>query len=123
MSIDVKEEIQGLNDTYKMIAQLIGIEDCLILYKNLKGLSITFPTKLIDPQYVKEQIRKKLQEEKVTRKEIQEFAIYYDYSERQIRRFLKEITEEIQEDVIQEENLAYISSWLQKQKEKDDKND
>lgn len=117
------KEMKGLNGVYKTIAQLIGLEECLVLYKHLKGLSITFPTKLIDPEYVKKQIRKKLQEEgMLTREEIQQLAIYYDYSERQIRRFLQEISHD-EQNIIEEGQLSYISSWLKQQKEKDDKNE
>ncbi len=114
----MKDDIEGLNGIYKTIAQLTSVDDCLVIYKNFKGLSVTFPTKLVDPNYVRKHLRKELKKEQVlTKAEIQHLAVSFDYSERQIRRFLQEEKQNFQDDNINEEELPYVAKWL---KRKDD---
>lgn len=85
----MKKDIEGLNGIYKTIAQLTSLEDSLILYRNFKGLTISFPTKLMASAYVKEYLKKEIAHGKsFSKEEIQQLAISFDYSERQIRRLL-----------------------------------
>lgn len=112
----MENEIEGLNGIYKTIAQLTSIDDCLVIYQNFKGLSVTFPTKLINADYVRKHLRKELLREKVLKKEeIQKLAVSFDYSERQIRRFLHDEKVKIQNDVVEEEELPYVARWLKDQ--------
>lgn len=87
-------ETESLNGIYKSIAQVLSVEECLILYQNFKGLSVTFPTKLVDPEYIKKFLNVQVMSgTTITKKDIQKLALHFDYSERQIRRFLKEAKE------------------------------
>ncbi|MGG5342083.1 hypothetical protein [Enterococcus sp. AZ192] len=109
----MEKEIEGLNGIYKTIAQLTSLEDCLVLYQHLKGLTINFPTKLIDGAYVKRYVEKEVHKGKVfSKEEIQQLAISFDYSERQIRRFLSEA---VNENKLEDESLPYIAQWLHSQ--------
>lgn len=113
----VKKEVEGLNDLYETIARITSIEDCLALYQQFKGLAVTFPTKLISSSYVKQTIQKELQKQSsLSKKEIQRLAIQFDYSERQIRRFLKEVQGKEETTRIEEQTLPYVAQWLQEQK-------
>lgn len=120
MEIHVKktEDIDGLNGIYKTIAQLTSIDDCLLLYQNFKGLTVSFPTKLLDSGYVKDYLRKELHQGKsFSKEEIQQLALSFDYSERQLRRFLSEAKEEVRKMARKEEPLPYVAQWIQAQKD------
>lgn len=118
----MKKEMEGLNGVYQTIAQLTSVEDCLKLYQQFKGLTITFPTKLIDSEYVKEYLRKELQQGKQhSSQDIQYLSRSFDYSERQMRRFLSEARYSLEDNLVEEERLPYVSHWLQKQKELEEK--
>lgn len=119
----MKKEMEGLNGVYQTIAQLTSVEDCLKLYQQFKGLTITFPTKLIDSEYVKDYLRKELQQGKQhSSQDIQNLSRSFDYSERQMRRFLSEARNSLEDNLLEEESLPYVSQWLQKQKELEEKN-
>lgn len=114
--------MDGLNGVYQTIAQLTSVEDCLKLYQQFKGLTITFPTKLINSDYVKDYLRKELKLGKQhSSQDIQYLARSFDYSERQIRRFISEIKTTMTDGIVEEESLPYVSQWLQKQKELEEK--
>ncbi|MEG0292844.1 hypothetical protein [Enterococcus sp.] len=116
----MERKIEGLNGIYKQIAQLTSVDDCLVIYKNFKGLTINFPIKLIDSEYVKKYLERELQKGKhFSKEEIQQLAIAFDYSERQLRRFLREAKEakdanqKIKTEEINENWLPYTASWLE----------
>ena len=116
------QDINGLNGIYKAIAQLTSIDDCLLLYQNFKGLTVTFPTKLLDSDYVKDYLRQALlQGETFPKEEIQRLAIAFDYSERQIRRFLSEARKDLKEKQVEEESLPYVAQWLQARNNEEEK--
>lgn len=106
-----------MNGVYKQLAQIIGLEDCLLIYKNYKGLTITFPTKLIDSEYVKRIVEAHLMTgQELTGKEIQGLASTYDYSERQIRRYIKEIKNQlVNAKRMEEAEEPYVIQWLKEQ--------
>lgn len=120
----MKKEIEGLNGVYQTIAQLTSVEDCLKIYQQFKGLTISFPTKLIDVDYVKTYLRKEIiQGKKYGSNDIQYLARSFDYSERQIRRFISEIKKELNDTMLKEEELPYVSQWLQRQKQNEEETD
>lgn len=125
MEIHVKktEDINGFNGIYKTIAQLTSVDDCLLLYQNFKGLTVSFPTKLLDSDYVKDYLRKELQQGKsFSKEEIQQLALSFDYSERQLRRFLSEAKEEVRKMAQEEEIFPRVAQWLQIQNDGGEKN-
>ncbi|HIY58714.1 MAG TPA: hypothetical protein H9829_11095 [Candidatus Tetragenococcus pullicola] len=96
IKIEEIKDIEALNGIYRTIAELTSFDDCLVLYKNLKGLSVSFPTKLYDPDYLKDVIREELNKnDKLSKEKIQLLAISFDYSERHIRRYIKEVKSEM----------------------------
>lgn len=110
----MKKDIEGLNDIYDLIAQTTSVEDALKLYHQFKGLTITFPTKLISKDYIVQTLKNELlRQGALSNREIQYFARRFDYSERQIKRFVQEAKKEIQkESGLKEEIIPYIAEWI-----------
>lgn len=105
--------MEELNETYRTIAQITSIEDAIAIHEHFKGLTVNFPTKLIDVNYVYRYLRKELEtDSKIGKRTIQEWAIQFNYSERQIRRMIKGIREEL---ALQENApLPYVVEWVPK---------
>lgn len=115
-----QNEAEGLNGVYKQLAKIVGLDNCLEIYKEFKGITVTFPTKLIDSAFVKLELEKSILGGKAySRQDIQQMAVYYDYSERQIRRYLKEINDRLmrEDSNIEETSIPYLANWLQQNKE------
>lgn len=74
------EEIHGLNDLYKELSDLIGIENMHKIYAQYKGVQISFPTRLYSKDYVREVVSKEYDG-----KNVSELARRYGYTERWIR--------------------------------------
>lgn len=89
------KELSSLNEVYQTIAKVTSLDDALRLYQEFKGLTITFPTKLISADYVKQYLKKETQKgHQLSSRDIQQLAREVDYSERQIRRFLSDVRRE-----------------------------
>lgn len=118
----MKQDIEGLNEVYQLIAQVTSVEDTLKLYQQFKGLTITFPTKLINREYIVKTLKKELMyKDKLSMKEIQNYARRFDYSERQIKRFIQVAKKEMKEaSQIKEEFIPYVAEWLNNEKNKKD---
>lgn len=87
MNISNREvKLEALNEVYREIAELIGIEKTLKLYRNYKGLQVNFPTRLYDKEYVIDQVIKA----KEAGENIRVLAVKYNYSERWIREMIQE---------------------------------
>jgi Mor family transcriptional regulator len=83
--IEVKEiKIKHLNGIYKDIAETLGIEMAVSIYKNYKGLQITFPKTFLSKEYVKEKIVNEYDGKNTKR-----LARRYGYSERWIIQIIK----------------------------------
>ena len=74
-----------LNSVYKDIAEAFGIDVAIQFYQIYKGMQITFPTRLFNPDYVKNQVPIEYDG-----KNIKQLAKKYGYSEKTIRRMVKE---------------------------------
>ena len=79
------ESKEGLVEIYNQLAEIVGVENTLTLYENLKGQQVTFPMRLYKTDYVAEEVRKRY-----NGRNIKELAREYNYSERHLRSFLKE---------------------------------
>ncbi|MBR5315088.1 MAG: Mor transcription activator family protein [Clostridia bacterium] len=77
-------DLSGLNDIYRDIADEIGIENTLIIYRLFRGTQISFPSSL----FSKEHTRKAIVME-YNGKNVPQLAQKYNYSERTIWRILK----------------------------------
>lgn len=82
---DVEKNTDLYNDIYKEISDLLGIEAAQKIYVRFKGQQITFPVRLYDPQLIQQNV---IQEYDGTN--IAELAQKYGYSEKTIRRMIKE---------------------------------
>jgi Mor family transcriptional regulator len=81
----LKKEIEGLNEVYKEIADEIGVENALVIYRMFRGSQVSFPSRL----FSKEHIHKSIIEE-YDGTNVSQLAQKYNYSERSIWRILKE---------------------------------
>ena len=80
----LKKELFGLNDVYRDIADEIGIENTLVIYKLFHGTQVSFPTRLFSKEYTHEAIVNEYNGNNVP-----QLAQKYNYSERSIWRILK----------------------------------
>lgn len=80
----MKKELFGLNDVYRDIADEIGIENTLVIYKLFHGTQVSFPTRLFSKEYTHEAIVNEYNGNNVP-----QLAQKYNYSERSIWRILK----------------------------------
>lgn len=74
------------NSVYEEISEEFGYEVALKMYQVYKGMQITFPTRLFNPDYVKKQIPIEYDGTN-----IKQLAKKYGYSEKTIRRILKDL--------------------------------
>lgn len=81
----LEKEIEGLNEVYKEIADEIGVENALVIYRMFRGSQVSFPSRL----FSKEHIHKSIIEE-YDGTNVSQLAQKYNYSERSIWRILKE---------------------------------
>jgi Mor transcription activator family. len=70
---------------YKDIADIIGPENVYLIYKNLRGQQVTFPKKLFTTEYTLRMVM-----EEYNGSNMKQLAVKYEYTERHLRRLLKE---------------------------------
>lgn len=86
MSID-KNKLKGeyLNSSYSEIANLLGIEAALKLHSQYRGTQIFFPVELFSREFIVKQIV-----EEYNGYNVKELATKYGYTEKWIRKILKD---------------------------------
>lgn len=84
----LKNDLFGLNDVYRDIADEIGIENTLVIYKLFHGTQVSFPSGLFSKEYIHEAIVNEYNGNNVP-----QLAQKYNYSERSIWRILKSKSE------------------------------
>lgn len=89
----MKKETELYNDIYKEISEIIGLEATLKLYLRFKGQQITFPIRLHNPRLIQQNVT-----EEYDGTNIAELARKYDYSEKTIRRMIKNSSLESDDD-------------------------
>ena len=77
-------ELNGLNDVYRDIANEIGIENTMAIYRLFHGTQISFPNRLFSKEYIHKAIINEYNGENVL-----QLAQKYNYSERTIWRIIK----------------------------------
>lgn len=82
----LKNDLSGLNDVYRDIANEIGIENTLIIYELFRGTQISFPNRLFSKEYIHKAIIREYNGDNIP-----QLAKKYNYSERSIWRILKKI--------------------------------
>lgn len=83
------ENSELFHDIYKEIAYELGPEIAIAIHNMYKGQQITFPTRLFHPARVKEAVKAQY-----NGNNMRELTQKYAYSEKTIRRMLKESIEE-----------------------------
>ena len=76
-----------LNGVYETICELIGFDNTVKIYENFCGSQINFPTRLFSKGFV---LQEALKAYDGTSESINKIAVKYNYSERTIRKLLKD---------------------------------
>ena len=82
-------EAKLFNDVYREIGNVIGLDCALAIYQMYKGQQITFPIHLFNVKRIQGNIIKEYDGTN-----IRELAKKYDYSEKTIRRMIRDSLEE-----------------------------
>lgn len=77
-------DLNGLNDVYREIADEIGIQNTIAIYRLFHGSQISFPSRLFSKEYIHNAIINEY-----NGKNVLQLAQKYNYSERSIWRILK----------------------------------
>lgn len=77
-------ELNGLNDVYREIADEIGIENAVAIYRLFHGTQVSFPSRLFSKEHIHNAIISEYNGDNVL-----QLAQKYNYSERSIWRILK----------------------------------
>ena len=80
----LKNELLGLNEVYRDIANEIGIENAIVIYNLFRGTQVSFPNRLFSKEYIHKAIVDEYNSNNVT-----QLAQKYNYSERSVWRILK----------------------------------
>lgn len=78
-----------LNAVYKEISENLGMDTAMSIYQMFKGQQITFPVRFFNPSRIQELV---VQEYDGTN--VRTLAIKYNYSEKTIRRIIKDSVKE-----------------------------
>ncbi len=76
-----------LNGVYEIISELIGFDNTTKIYKHFAGSQVNFPTRLFSKEFVLQEAIKSYDGTSVS---INKIAVKYNYSERTVRKLLKE---------------------------------
>ena len=98
---DVERESELYNTVYKEISEIVGLDATLKIYLRFKGQQVNFPVRLYNPHLIQQNVIKEFDGTNVT-----ELAHKYDYSERTIRRMIRDSVEET-EDLEEVDNNIY----------------
>ena len=84
-----EKDSELLNNVYKEIADSLGMDAAMDIYKMFKGQQITFPVRFLNPARIQRII---IQEYDGTN--IKALAIKYNYSEKTVRRIIRDSVED-----------------------------
>ncbi len=74
-----------LNAVYGEIGEKIGLDIAIEIYRMFRGQQINFPVRLFNPSKIRQMIR-----EEYDGKNVRKLAIKYNYSEKTVRRIVRE---------------------------------
>jgi len=88
IDIDRKKPcIPVLNGVYETMSELIGFDNVMKLYDHFRGSQVNFPTRLFSKEFV---LQEALRAYDGTSESINAIATKYSYSERTIRKLIKQ---------------------------------
>lgn len=76
-----------LNGIYETLSELVGFDNTTKIYKHFAGSQVNFPTRLFSKEFV---LREALKSYDGTSASINKIAVKYNYSERTVRKLLKD---------------------------------
>ena len=82
-------EDSGLQGVYKELAEIIGVEATIAVYRELKGQQVNFPTRLYDKNHVIEEVNRRY-----NGSNLKELAKEFNYTERWIRKIIHDVKRE-----------------------------
>lgn len=83
--LQLEIEKEYINGIYKKFADLIGVDNAKLIFKEYRGQQITFPVEFYSKEYIYTQII-----EEYDGTNLKKLATKYGYSERTIRRIVKD---------------------------------
>lgn len=84
-----ENEMDLLNEVYREISEKVGIDSAIVIYQMFKGQQITFPVHLFNSKRIQHSIIKEYDGSN-----IRDLARKYGYSEKTVRRMIKDSLEE-----------------------------
>ena len=90
---DMKKETELYNSIYKELSELVGLDATLKIYLRFKGQQVSFPVRLYNPQMIQQSVIKEYDGTNIA-----ELARKYDYSEKTIRRMIRESVKDIDDE-------------------------
>ena len=103
----MEKETELYNAVYKELSEIIGLDATLKVYLRFKGQQISFPVRLYNPHLIQQNVIKEYDGYN-----IRELAKKYDYSEKTIRRMIRDSVPEDDDEIdeIEEIYLQNISN-------------
>ena len=100
--VDAMEKERELyNSVYREISEIVGLEATLKIYLRFKGQQVNFPVRLYNPHLIQKNVIKEFDGSNIP-----ELARKYDYSEKTIRRMIRDSLEEAGEEAEEICNLV-----------------
>ena len=96
----MEKETELYNAVYKELSEIIGLDATLKVYLRFKGQQISFPVRLYNPHLIQQNVIKEYDGYN-----IRELAKKYDYSEKTIRRMIRDSLEDAGSEEDEEEEL------------------
>ena len=91
---ELERESELYNTVYREMSEIIGLDATLKVYLRFKGQQITFPVRLYNPQLIQQNVI-----EEFDGTNIRALAKKYDYSEKTIRRMIRDSVEDVEEGI------------------------
>ena len=84
----LEKEAELYNSVYREMSEIVGLDATLKIYLRFKGQQVSFPVRLYNPHMIQNKILKEYDGTNIS-----ELARKYDYSEKTIRRMIRDSVE------------------------------
>ena len=89
----MEKEAELYKSIYKELSEIVGLDATLKIYLRFKGQQISFPVRLYNPNMIQQKVVKEFDGTIIN-----ELAKKYDYSEKTIRRMIRDSVEDSEND-------------------------
>lgn len=90
MSVGGEQAKKLFNSVYEEISEEFGFDVAIRIYQIYKGMQISFPTRLFNPEYVKKQVPIEYDGTN-----IKQLTKKYGYSDKTVRRMIKDLWKDV----------------------------